>query len=188
MRLPSLPQPSWLRHGLLLSLLLFGGASSLFARLESKSFSGPVVGVIDGDTIDVLVNHQTRRVRLWGVDTPEKKQDFGMRAKQFTSSLAYGKTVGVTVKMRSSYKRVVGQVTLPDGRILNHELVRNGYAWWADKYAPKDGELKRLEEEARRQKLNLWSRPDAVAPWEFRVNQKIAARNRREQNAAAARR
>jgi micrococcal nuclease len=188
MRLPSLPQPPWLRHGLLLLLLLAGGALSVFSQKPPEIFTGRVVAVSDGDTLDVLVNNKAQRVRLWGVDSPEKKQDFGMKAKQFSSSLAYGKTVTVTVKTRDRYGRTVGIVTLPDGRVLNHELVRYGTAWWADKYAPKEMELKRLEDEARRLKINIWSRPDAVAPWVFREKQKVAARIRREEKATALRR
>ena len=65
--------------------------------LALSDFSGPVVGVIDGDTIDVLHNGQAERIRLNGIDCPEKGQAFGKTAKHFTSSLAYGKKVTIQV-------------------------------------------------------------------------------------------
>jgi endonuclease YncB( thermonuclease family) len=66
------------------------------------------------------------------------------------------------------YGRIVGMVKLPDGRILNQELVRNGYAWWYAHYAPHDQELKTLEMQARGEKRQLWSKPNAIPPWVFR--------------------
>lgn len=173
----------------MLSLLLLWGGFSSRVQAEKASarsvFTGPVVSVSDGDTLDVLVNNKARRIRLYGIDTPEKKQDFGAKAKQFASSLAFGKTVTVEVVSRDRrWKRDVGIVTLPDGRVLNHEMVRHGYAWWYAAYAPNDRTLKSLEEEARRKKLQVWSRPDAIAPWTFREKQRLDRRQKREQKAA----
>jgi micrococcal nuclease len=79
--------------------------------------------------------------------------------------LAFGKEV-VTVKVRDKdrYGRTVADVILPDGKSLNHELVRAGYAWWFRKYAPHDRELEQLEKEAREAKRGLWSDPHAIPP------------------------
>jgi micrococcal nuclease len=87
--------------------------------------------------------------------------------------LAFGKEV-VTVKVRDKdrYGRTVADVILPDGRNLNHKLVKAGYAWWFRKYAPHDRELERLEKEARDAKRGLWSDPRAIPPWEFRKQRK----------------
>ncbi len=65
----------------------------------------------------------------------------------------------------------MGEVLLPDGRSLNHELVKAGFAWWYRKYAPEDDTLKQLEEEARQAKRGLWVDPHAVPPWEWRKMQ-----------------
>ena len=65
---------------------------------KNEEFTGPVVGVMDGDTIEVLRDHKRARIRLYGVDCPEKRQDFGDKAKRFTSDLVFGKTVRVLVK------------------------------------------------------------------------------------------
>jgi endonuclease YncB( thermonuclease family) len=128
-----------------------------------------VVGITDGDTITVLTaDRKQAKIRLHGIDAPESGQDFGSRAKQAASELAFGKAVTIQSKDTDRYSRTVAEVILPDGRSLNHEMVKQGMAWWFRHYAPKDRELERLEREARRGKLGLWSQPGAVPPWEWR--------------------
>jgi micrococcal nuclease len=131
-------------------------------------FSGKVVAVKDGDTLEVMKERVAVRVRLYGIDCPEKGQAFGQRAKQFASDLAFGKTVRVIEKDRDRYGRTVGEVILEDGRSLNHELVRAGLAWWYRQYAKKDAELEMLERDARKAKAGLWADVDPVPPWNWR--------------------
>ena len=107
-------------------------------------------------------------VRLSGIDCPESHQGFGTRAKQFTSQLAFGREVKVVVRDTGRYGRTVGEVILPDGRSLNHELVRAGLAWWYRQYAANDRTLENLEREARAAKRGLWVEADPTPPWEFR--------------------
>ena len=92
----------------------------------AEEFSGKVVGVSDGDTITVLRNRTPIKVRLHGIDCPEIGQDFGSRAKAFTSELVFGQVVKVVPRDIDRYGRTVADVILADGRILNHELVRGG--------------------------------------------------------------
>jgi endonuclease YncB( thermonuclease family) len=131
-------------------------------------FTGEVVGISDGDTIEVMYNGRAVKVRLHGIDTPEKAQAFGTKAKQFTADLVHRQQVTVEVHDTDHYGRLVAEVRLSDGRSLNRELVRAGMAWWYRQYAPKDAELARLEADARQAKLGLWSDPHAVAPEAFR--------------------
>ncbi|PVY42913.1 thermonuclease family protein [Pontibacter virosus] len=126
-----------------------------------------VVGVKDGDTFELLRNGQTITVRLLGVDTPEKNQAFGQRAKQFASDLAFGKNVRLIEHNKDRYGRTVGTIILPDGRSLNEELVREGFAWHYTAYS-KDKTLANLEADARRFKRGLWQDPNPIAPWDFR--------------------
>lgn len=126
-----------------------------------------VVGVKDGDTFELLRNGQTITVRLLGVDTPEKNQAYGQRAKQFASDLAFGKNVRLIENNKDRYGRTVGTIILPDGRSLNEELVREGYAWHYTAYS-KDKTLANLEADARRFKRGLWQDPNPIAPWDFR--------------------
>jgi micrococcal nuclease len=130
-------------------------------------FKSLVIGISDGDAITVLNNKTPIKIRLNGIDAPEKTQDFGSKAKQFVSSLAYKKEVTVIEFSKDKYRRLIADIILPDGRNLNHELVRNGYAWWYRKFVPKDMVLKQLESEARSKKIGLWQMPNPIAPWDF---------------------
>ena len=106
----------------------------------AADFSGPVVGIIDGDTLDVLHDSQAERIRLNGIDCPEKKQAYGNKAKQFTSSLVSGKEVSIHVLRKDRHGRTVGDVVLPDGTNVSRELVKAGLAWWYRQYS-KDESL-----------------------------------------------
>ncbi|AMV70741.1 nuclease [Desulfuromonas sp. DDH964] len=148
---------------LLAILLLFLSTSPVFAL----SFSGKVVKVSDGDTIQVMHDGHAEKIRLAGIDCPEKKQAFGQAAKRFTLDLAAQKVVTVKIETTDRYGRTVGEVILPGGKSLNRELVRAGYAWWYQKYS-SDTTLGLLESEARAAHRGLWAVPDPVPPWEWR--------------------
>ena len=135
---------------------------------HAETITGKVVSVADGDTITVLQGEEPVKIRFHGVDTPEKSQDFGQAAKQFTADRCFGEMVTVTVTDTDRYGRKVGLVILKDGRVLNHELVAAGMAHWYEHYAPGDLTLKYLEADARAAKRGLWSRPDVITPHEFR--------------------
>lgn len=158
-------------------VLFFIAACACSAQTaDSGEFQGKVVSITDGDTITVLHDGVPERIRLHGIDCPEKKQAFGTRAKQFTGELAHEKTVTLRTHGKDRYGRTIAEVILPDGRNLNHEIVRAGLAWWFRKYAPNDDELSRLEAEARKDKRGIWSEPEPVEPWTFRATPKTASR------------
>jgi hypothetical protein len=92
----------------------------------ADQFTGKVVGINDGDPLSVLHEGKDVKARLHGVDTPESKQAFGTRAKQFTSEPAFNQPITVIVKATDQYGRLVGEVLLPDGGSLNQELVKAG--------------------------------------------------------------
>lgn len=141
------------------------------ARAAEPPFSGRVVGVSDGDTIVVLRERDGKRseekIRLAEVDTPEKKQAFGQRAKQRTSELVFGKTVAVVPHTRDRYGRLVAEVRLPDGRSLGRVLVEDGLAWHYVQYS-RNRELGALEAAARKARRGLWADSSPRPPWEFR--------------------
>jgi endonuclease YncB( thermonuclease family) len=143
------------------------GASGCRRRPSREPFDARVVGVADGDTITVLDGTTQVKVRLNGIDCPERRQAFGARAKQLTSDLAFGKTVTVRPFGEDRYGRTLGEVVLPDGRVLNQELVAAGIAWHYTQYS-KDETLAKLERRAREARVGLWSEERPVAPWEFR--------------------
>ena len=151
-------------------ILLFFGL--LLVPVASADFSGRVVGVTDGDTIKVMHKGKEEKIRLYGIDCPEKGQPYGTKAKQFTSEKVFGKTVVVYVRGFDKYGRTIGDVILPGRRVLNQELVAAGLAWWYKKYAPRDDTLRVLEEQARTKKLGLWADPHPVPPWSWRKQKK----------------
>jgi len=160
------------RFIVLLSILLPLAFIQTRAQAEgTQTFTGKVVGVSDGDTITVMHQGRGEKVRLAGIDCPEKKQAFGTRAKQFTSDASFGKFVTVKVETIDRYGRTVGEVILPDGKILNRELVSVGFAWWYRQYS-NDESLGQLEVEARTAKRGLWVEPNPIPPWEFRKLQR----------------
>ncbi len=128
---------------------------------------GKVVGVSDGDTIRVMHRGRANKIRLFGIDCPELGQAFGRKARRFTARMVFGKIVEVRKVDEDSYGRTVAWVSV-DGKSLNKELLRAGLAWWYKYYAQDERELQRLEAEARRSKIDLWSVPNPVPPWEFR--------------------
>ncbi|HEY3196558.1 MAG TPA: thermonuclease family protein [Nitrospirales bacterium] len=150
----------WL--AILFTSLLFLPLSAL-----AQDFSGRVVGITEGDTITVLHDHSPIKVRLRGIDCPERGQPFGKAAKQAATAMAMGKVVTVNVRGRDKYGRTMAEVVLPDGRTLNEELVIQGLAWQHRKYSD-DPRLALMEAEARGAKRGLWADPDPVPPWEWR--------------------
>jgi micrococcal nuclease len=134
----------------------------------AADFSGRVVRVLDGDTIEVLHNHRAERIRLNGIDCPEKGQAYGTRAKQAASELVFGKQVMLQTFGKDKYGRTIADVLLPDGTNVNHTLVKDGWCWWYRKYAPGDTVLEGLEKEAREAKKGLWVDPAPIPPWVYR--------------------
>lgn len=135
--------------------------------------SGKVVSISDGDTITILDGNMTQhRIRIYGVDCPENHQDYGQKAKQFTSDLVFGKMVEVKVMDTDRYGRKVGIINV-DGKCLNEELVKNGMAWFYGQYCKVSfcSQWKQYQEEARIGKIGLWSMQNHIPPWEFRSKQ-----------------
>jgi len=133
----------------------------------ATSFSGKLVKVIDGDTVEVMHDGKAERIRLAQIDCPEKGQPFGQVAKQYVLDVAALKIVTVQVETVDRYGRTVGEVFLPDGSNLNKQVVGAGYAWQYKKYS-KDPVYAELEAIARAARLGLWKDKDPVPPWEWR--------------------
>jgi len=142
---------------------------SIFAQTNPRVFQGKVVSVADGDTFTVLWNQNQIRVRLEGIDCPEKGQPFGNNARQAVSGLVFGKVVKVEEQSKDRYKRSIARVYLLDGRFVNAEMLRMGMAWHYKKYS-SDAEYARLEQQARRAGIGLWSDANPIAPWIWRSN------------------
>ena len=131
------------------------------------------VGVSDGDTVTVLdASKRQHRVRLLGIDAPEKDQDFRQASKQNLSELVFGREVTVESEKLDRYGRTLGKVMV-DGRSANLEQVKAGLAWFYRHYAEDvpaadREELEAAETEAKQAGEGLWGRPDPTPPWDFR--------------------
>ncbi|MGQ4893503.1 MAG: thermonuclease family protein [Candidatus Njordarchaeia archaeon] len=119
--------------------------------------------VIDGDTIVVCRDNQSFKVRLAEIDCPEKKQSFGLKAKQFLSKLILNRKVKVKIKTKDRYGRIIG-IVFSQNKNINYLLVQQGLAWHYKKYS-KNKFLSQLEEKARINKKGLWSQENPVPPW-----------------------
>lgn len=132
------------------------------------SFYAEVIKVADGDTVTVKTESGAKtRIRLYGVDSPELKQESGADAKQFTEKLLLKKKVRVDVKDRDSYGRLVADIYIGNLN-FNKEIVKNGYAWYFRKYLKNSIEMEKLENEAKKSKIGLWKNSSPVPPWKFR--------------------
>lgn len=159
-----------LRH-FLISILLILICQTTFA----ETLIGKVVGVTDGDTITVLDDSHTQfKIRLAGIDAPEKKQPFGQVSKKMLSDLVFQKMVQVEWKKQDRYGRLVGKVIV-EQRDVNLEQVKYGLAWFYRKYQHELSPADRIaydeaEVMAQQNKQGLWVYPNPMPPWEFRKN------------------
>lgn len=148
--------------------------------------TGVVVGVADGDTVTVLDAAKTQhKVRVAGIDAPEKAQPFGQRAKQRMSALVFGKVVRLEGDKRDRYGRTVAKVLVspPDCQRCPQTLdaglavLTSGLAWHYKKYqneqSPEDRKRYAFaEDEARSKRTGLWTDANPVPPWEWRKSRR----------------
>ena len=151
---------------------------SLLATGSGALLKGKVVMVHDGDTLTLFDDDLAfTRVRLYGIDTPESKQQGGHAASAALQSLVLFKQVEATVLDRDQYGRSVALISLPEKKgeaplLVNEELVRQGHAWVYGQYCkqPRCREWKKLETRAREQNLGLWQKKNPTPPWRWRQN------------------
>lgn len=136
----------------------------LFTGCGSTGYE--VVGVTDGDTIKLLIDNKEVKVRLEGIDCPEKKQAFGTKSKQALSDLVFGKKVQLEDHGKDFFGRTLGTIYV-DGVNVNAKMIQDGWAWHYKQYN-KDKSLADLEQEARSGKRGLWKDKNPIPPWEFR--------------------
>ena len=145
----------------------------LASTLHAAEYQGKVVGVADGDTITVLDSNKTQhKVRLAGIDAPEKKQPFGNRSRISLALMVYQREVTIVTHKTDRYGREVAKV-LHDGEDVCIAQVKKGLAWHYKSYEREQSEDDRnayaaAEDAARASKLGLWQDKEQLAPWEWR--------------------
>ncbi len=148
--------------------------SILFLSISVQIFAlyGRVVGVYDGDSFTLLDEKNVEyKIRLHGIDCPELKQAYGKAAKYYVSGLIYNQYVTVETDKKDRYGRNIGIVKMANGKILNEEILKNGFAWhyleydtnplWTD-----------MENSAKTAKIGLWVDSSPMAPWIWRKMKK----------------
>lgn len=140
---------------------------------QAEIIHGKVVAVLDGDTITVLdAEHVQHKIRLAGIDAPEKSQPYGQRSKQSLSDLVFSRQVDVHSEKRDRYGREIGKVMLGDDDV-NLEQVRRGMAWFYRQYQQELSTEDRerygaAEQQAQTAKVGLWGGSLPQPPWEYR--------------------
>lgn len=155
-------------------ILLF----ALAFHASAWTLEGRIVGVSDGDTVTLLDATNTQhKIRLAGIDAPEKAQPFGNRSKQSLSDFAINRHATVETTKQDRYGRNVGKVRV-DGQDINLLQVERGMAWFYRQYQDEQSPEDRLryaeaEERAKTGKQGLWVDPAPVAPWEHRRQRRV---------------
>jgi micrococcal nuclease len=145
----------------------------LACSAHAETLTGYVVGISDGDTVTVLdASRQQHKIRLAGIDAPEKALAFGDRSKQHLATLVFNKNVSVEWNKQDRYGRTVGKIMV-NGLDANLEQVKAGMGWWYREYAkeqsPADRRLyEQAEQHAKAQRAGLWRDANPMPPWDFR--------------------
>jgi endonuclease YncB( thermonuclease family) len=153
---------------------------------HASNLIGTVVSVTDGDTITVLdAHHEQHKIRVAGIDAPEKSQPFGQRSKESLAAMVFGKDVDVHWHKQDRYGRIIGKVWVQPvscpacPKTLDAGLAQLtvGLAWWYQKYARAQsvedaGRYEFAEHEARAKRAGLWAEGHPVPPWEWRKGER----------------
>jgi endonuclease YncB( thermonuclease family) len=162
-----------LRPALLLAFFLLPLAA------HALEWVGTVVGIADGDTLTLLgAGKTTHRIRIEGIDAPERTQAYGQRARQSLADLLQGRTAHADCPKNDRYGRAVCRVTV-DGVDVGLEQIRRGLAWHYKNHAYEQSIATRIsyasaEEQARAKRVGLWAMPSAEPPWEYRRERSTA--------------
>lgn len=145
---------------------------------QSQAYYVKVVGITDGDTFNGLTaDKQLLKIRIYGIDAPEKNQAFGTRSKQYLSNLIFGKQICIKFQLtkkgkpKRSWDRYIAWAYTPAGKDVSVEMLKAGMAWHYKKY-DSTPEYAKYEDKARKAKLGLWVDKNPVAPWNFRKTKK----------------
>lgn len=149
-----------------ITMLLIGMILPFQADAKQYETTGRVTRVVDGDTFMLTDTVGNNTIRIWGIDSPEKRQRFGVASGDYLAYLILNKPVVVTVKSKDKYGRLVGQVFY-NGNDVGLTMVRDGMAWH---YASlnKNKNLATAQAEAKVKKIGIWADPSPTPPWVFR--------------------
>ena len=142
---------------------------ALLIAVSVQAKTATVVSVIDGDTLKVIDETGLTTVRLYGIDSPEKKQAYGMAAKDFVETMVAGKIVDISPVNIDKYRRTVAVVMIGT-QCLQEQLILSGYAWVYPDYCRKSfcNAWRSLQGISAGNRVGLWADPVPVQPWTWR--------------------
>ena len=162
------------RYGFLYLLIVLLTSS----QLSAETLTGRIVGVSDGDTLTLLdAAYVSQKIRLSGIDAPEKRQPFGEKAKSHLSALAYNRQAQADCRKIDRYRRRICVVYVGD-RDVGLEQIKAGMAWWYQQYAKEQPRQERIDYEhaefqAVQRRNGLWDSKNPIPPWEWRRNRRL---------------
>lgn len=135
---------------------------------KGRIVTGKVISIIDGDTYDILLRgNKSVRIRMEGIDAPEKGMPFYQKSKKHLSDLCIGKQVKINITGVDNLNRYLAYSYLEDGKELGREMIKEGLAWHFKKYN-SDSILSELELEAKNLRKGIWIDGNPMPPWENR--------------------
>ena len=138
---------------------------SAVAEVRSDAVQFKLKRISDGDTV---VTTEDTRIRLWGIDTPERDQRHGTDATAALTEMLNNQQLYLETKDVDRYGRTVGVIYTADGDEINLEMVCDGHAWWYERYAKRATDYEQCQEDAQKKKRGLWVDEEPIAPWEWR--------------------
>ena len=150
-------------------LLLF---LSCHCLISQTTIQGRSVHVADGDTFTLLDDNNTQhRIRLEGIDAPERGQAFGNRSREHLANMIVGKRLAITYTEKDKYERILGKVSTDSIHDVNLRMIKSGMAWHYP-YFNSEKEYADAEKEARRKIIGLWVDANPINPYEFRKSKR----------------
>jgi micrococcal nuclease len=143
---------------------------ALTCLIGAETLTGKVVKIADGDTVTVLVQGRRVKVRLWGIDAPERGQDYSKKSTEALADLVFGKEVRVVTHGHDRYGRTVGDIYI-GSTFVNEKMVEDGWAWNYARYSHSK-HFAELEQGAREAKRGLWAGKAPIPPWDYRAQER----------------
>ena len=140
-----------------------------YETIEKDSLK--VIGISDGDSFKVLSKNQKLKIRIHGIDSPERNMPFYLTSKKYLSQLIFNQYIFIKIKSRDQYHRYIANVFLPNGQNIANEMVKNGYAWHYVRYS-NDKQLAENQIFAKNNKMGLWYDKNPTPPWVYRKMKK----------------
>ncbi len=161
------------RYGFVLAVALL----LISAQPRAGTLTGRIIGITDGDTLTLLdADHIPHKIRIAGIDAPEKRQPFGEKTKTNLSALAYNRQAQADCRKIDRYRRQICVVYV-NGRDVGLEQIKAGTAWWYRQYAREQTKQERIAYEhaeflAKLHRHGLWNSKNPTPPWEWRRNRR----------------